>query len=96
MSIDLMPFLILWAVITSGVLLLAVWRLLLVKRKAQLGLHVTEPDAGIAGLEVRIATTLARIDRWGKILTVVSAVLVLAIGALWLYNGWLEANKVIR
>ena len=96
MSIDLMPWLILWAVITSGVLLLALWRLMVVRREEQLGMHVTEPDAGIVGLEERLATRLCRIDRWGKILTVVSAILVLAIGAAWLYNGWLKSNEVIR
>ena len=96
MSIDLMPWLILWAFITTGVLTLALWRLVVVRREENLGgLHVAGTDVE-PELEVRIARTLARIDLWGKMLTAISVVLVLAIGAVSLYQGLLRANTVIR
>lgn len=97
MPIDLTPWLVLWAFVTTGVLVLALWRTVVARREADLGgLHVAANDERIPELETRIASTLARIDLWGKTLTVISVVLVLAIGSVWLYNGWLKANEVIR
>lgn len=97
MPIDLMPWMILWAAITTGVLALALWRLMVVKQEDALGgLHVAGSDAAIPETEARIARKLSKIDLWGKTLTVVSAVLILAIGAIWLYNGWLKANEVVH
>ena len=97
MPINLEPWLILWAAITTGVLVLAIWRLMVVRHEHHLGaLHVAGGNASIDREEAHIAGTLARIDFWGKTLTVVAAVLILAIGAAWLYNGWQQANKVIH
>ena len=97
MPIDLMPWLILWAFVTTAVLILALWRLVVARKEEQLGgLHVASANEAVPALEEQIAKTLVRIDRWGKTLTVVSALLVLTIGAAWLYNGWLKANEIIR
>ena len=97
MPIDLMPWMILWALVTTAVLILALYRVLVARKEEQLGgLHVASANAAIPELEEQIAKTLGRIDRWGKTLTVISALLVLAIGATWLYNGWLKANEVIH
>ncbi len=97
MPIDLMPWLILWALITTAVLILALWRVVVARREVELGgLHVASANAAIPVIEEKIAKTLVRIDRWGKTLTAVSALLVLAIGIAWLYNGWLKANEIVR
>ena len=97
MAIDLMPWVILWALVTTGVLVLALWRLVVARREEALGgLHVAAADASIPELEAKIARTLVRIDFWGKTLTVISAALILAIGVAWLYNGWLKANEIVR
>lgn len=97
MRINLEPWLILWAAITTGVLALAIRRLIVVRHEGQLGsLHVAGGNPNIDREEAHIAGTLARIDFWGKTLTVVAAVLILAIGAAWLYNGWLQASEVVH
>jgi type VI protein secretion system component VasK len=97
MPMNLMPWIILWALITTGVLLLALWRLALVRRESALGgLHVAGSDEKIPPIETKIARMLARVDFWGKTLTVLAGVLVLAIGAAWLYNGWLRAAEVVH
>ena len=97
MTIELMPWLILWAALTTVVLLLALWRVMVVKREGQVGgLHVADGDPALDQRETEIARSLARIDFWGKTLTVLSAILILAIGSIWLYNGWLETNKMIQ
>ncbi len=96
MAIELMPCLILWAAVTTAVLLLALWRIRVVKREAELGgLHVAGGDPALALRETEIARSLARIDFWGKTLTVLSVILILSIGSIWLYKGWLEANKIV-
>jgi hypothetical protein len=97
MPIELMPWLILWAALTTVVLALAIWRVTVVKREGEAGgLHVAAGDVGLEQKETEIARSLVRIDFWGKTLTVLSAILILAIGSIWLYNGWLEANKIIH
>ncbi len=97
MQIDLVPWLILWALVTTGVLIPALWRLVAVRREEELGgLHVAGSDAAVPHQEARIGRTLAHPDLWGKTVTVVSAVLIVAIGVAWLYNGWLKANEAIR
>jgi len=85
MRIDLMPYLILWAIVTTAVVILALWRLLL-------GLHDQEGRIAPGGeqeMEQQGNRTRreARIEFWGKALTVVSAILILGVGLAWVYNG---------
>ena len=90
MTIDLMPWMIGWAVVTTGVVALFVWRVLVANQEPG-ALHVVESEQE-QEQETRLATKLARIDLWGKTLTVVSALLILAIGLVWVYSGWLKAQ----
>jgi hypothetical protein len=95
MHIDLTPWLILWGLIASVVLVLALWRLTVVWKEKQLGpLHIAGSDVTI-DQELRIAHTLLRIDFWGKALTVAAAVLITAILAVAIYEGWVKANGVL-
>ena len=97
MLIDLMPWIILWAVVSSGALLLALWRLMVVHQEHKLGcLHVAGSDIRTDTEEARISQTLDRIDRWGITLTVIAGVLIAGIWAAWLHNGWLKANEMVR
>lgn len=94
MPINLMPGIVLWALVTTVVLVLFVWRVMVTKGEPRV-LHVA-PENEEQMVEVREEVKLARkldvIDRWGKVLTIVSAVLVLAVGAAWVYNGWLAGS----
>ena len=97
MATDLIPWLILWAVITTAVLVLAVWRLMVARVEKQVaGIHIAAGEEAIPEVQTKVATKLARIDFWGQMLTVISAVLVLAIGAIWLYRGWLKSYETFR
>jgi hypothetical protein len=97
MPIHLIPGLIVWAVVVSGVLLLAMRRWKLVRREGALGgLHVAGGDEKLPALEADIARRLASIDFWGKALTILAAVLALAISAAWLYHGWFTALEVVH
>lgn len=95
MPIHLTAWLIVWAVMVSAVLLLAMRRLALVRREGALGgLHVAGGDEKVPTLEADIARRLASIDFWGKTLTIVAAALALGIAVAWLYNGWLKALEM--
>lgn len=93
MPINLTPWIILWAMATTGVLVLFVWRVMVAKDETP-GIHVAVTDQQMPEVdkEVKLAHKLDVIDRWGKVLTVVSAVLVLVMGGAWFYNGLLGTS----
>ena len=86
MRIDLMPYLILWAIVTTAVLILALWRLMLGLHEMG-GIHLAPGGDRELQDEVKMTRREDRIELWGKTLTIVSAILILGIGAVWVYNG---------
>jgi hypothetical protein len=82
---DLTPWFIGWALLTTAVVVLALWR-------NMLGLHdmtslfIAESERQSAEEEDRITRKIARIETWGKALTVASAMLILGIGIAWFYK----------
>jgi hypothetical protein len=81
MRIDLMPFLILWVVSATAVLVLVLWRSLVTMHE-RVGLADSELQE-----EAETVKKLSRIDRWGKAMTVVTAVLTVTLVSGWLYNS---------
>jgi hypothetical protein len=88
----LMPWLILWAIATTGVLVLFVWRLVVVRQEPA-GIHIGEGEEHDVEEQQRIAKTLGRIDLWGKTLTVLSVLLIVAIGSIWAWDAWLAPYR---
>ncbi len=88
MPFNLTPWAIAWALVTTGVLVLYGLRLY-VARGERGGIFIIKGEEPELQHQVQIATRLARIDWWGKTLTVLSVVLVVILGSCWLYNGWL-------
>jgi len=86
MTIDLMPYLILWAIVTTAVVILALWRLVLGLHEMG-GIHIASGGERELQQEAELSRREARIELWGKTLTVVSATLILGIGVAWVYNG---------
>jgi hypothetical protein len=72
-----------WAVVTTAVLVLLVWRLVTAERET-IGIAPDKPS--VTEQEVKLTAKLARIDFWGKALTGVSVALLLMMGATSLYN----------
>ena len=81
MRIDLTLFLILWVVSTTVVLVLILWRSMLTMHE-QVGLSDDEVKEEAATVQ-----KLARVDRWGKTMTVASAILTVIIVSAWVYNA---------
>lgn len=87
---NLLPLALGWAVLATGVLVLAVYRRL-VSRKEDDYLHV---NTDVAAQQTVVAKKLENIDRWGKVLTVIVAILGLALLALFMYNGWTDSSRI--
>lgn len=92
MNLNLFPFAVLFTIMA-----LAVIALIVVRKRVAAGeddtLHVMEGDAAMIPHQEEIAHKLAVIDRWGKSLTAVTVVFGLALGALWVYQGWVAASN---
>lgn len=90
MNVNLFPFAVTWALLATVVLILIVYRLL-VSRKEDDTLHVLH-QAGSVTQQVSVAQKLERIDRWGKVLTVLAIVYGAAIAGLYLYRSFVQAS----
>ena len=76
-------WLIPWAVVTTAVLLLLVWRLVAADHDT---IRLAPEDPKALAEEVALTRKLARLDRWGKVLTVISVVLMLMMGGISVYH----------
>lgn len=86
MAIDLMPWMIVWALVTTVVIALALWRNMLGLHDLG-GIHIGAGEEKDAELEAQLTRKIARIEAWGKVLTVVSGVLIVGIGLVWAFHG---------
>jgi len=93
MNLNLTPIVVVWAciaIVTAG---LALYRKLITLHEDDY-LHVHEGEARIVSQQFQIAHKVDSIDRWGKLLTVVTAVLGAAIACVYLYQGYLASLKL--
>ena len=90
MQMNLLPFIVLWILLACTVLAMVVWRKSVSSHEDD-SLHVAQ---GPATEQISLAHKLEVIDRWGKILTVVTVVSGLALGALYVYQSWVVASNI--
>ncbi len=90
----LLPFVIIWAVLATGVLCLALYRRFIATKEDDT-LHVSS-DAGssVATQQTEIAKKLEAIDHWGKLLTIIVAALGVLLLAWFLYMGWQQGGRL--
>ena len=91
MNINLMPLLIVGAVLLLMVTVLAVWRKIVSLHEDDT-LHVLEGGAVVQNQEV-MARKLAVIERWGKALTLVTLVYALGVAVLYFYQTWMRGSS---
>ena len=91
MHINFIPFLASWIVLAAGVIAMIAWRKV-VTRQEDDSLHVL--DSGAATHQVDVTHKLDVIDKWGKILTAVTVGYGLVLGALYLYQSWVEMSHI--
>lgn len=86
MRIELMPYSIAAFALVLAVLVLALWRKVVAKHEDDT-LHVLS-DSSVVRQQAAIAHRLEVIDTWGKTLTVVTALYVIVLFALYVYQQW--------
>ena len=87
---NLFPLLIVWTVLALGVLALFLWRQA-VARGEDDSLHVMH---GALTEQTSLAQKLEVIDKWGKIMTVITVVLGLLIAAAYVYGQFAGRSSV--
>jgi hypothetical protein len=87
---NLFPLLVVWIVCALGVLALFIWRQT-VARGEDDSLHVMH---GALTEQTSLAQKLEVIDKWGKIITVITVVLGLLIAAAYVYGQFSGRSSV--
>jgi hypothetical protein len=82
---------VIWAVLAIATLGLALYRKLVSASEEDL-VHLGPGEEHHIPQQVALASKLNGLDRWGKILTVITIVTGLAMAAMYLYQAWL-VNK---
>jgi len=91
MTMNLLPLLVLEVLLVMIVAGMIIWRKI-VSRNEDDQLHVLHSEVLVPQQAV-VANKLDVIDKWGKLLTVVAAVVGLALGALWIYQIWVQGSS---
>ena len=91
MKMDLLPLLILEVILVAIVVGMIVWRKIVSKDEDD-QLHVLHSE-GVAPQQALMAHKLDVIDKWGKIMTVIAAVVGAALGLLWIYQVWIQGSS---
>jgi len=84
MNINLIPYVAIWSVLALAVLVLFIMRKT-VSSKEDDQVHILH---GGLSEQVTVAQKLDVIDKWGKVLTVVTVILGLAIATVYVYSSF--------
>ena len=87
---NLLPFLVIWVVLAVGVLALFLWRQA-VARNEDDSLHVMH---GTITSQTSLSQKLDVIDKWGKILTVITVVMGLLIAGAYIMQQFVGSPSV--
>ena len=82
MNFNLLPLFVVWSVLALVVLALFIWRQVVSSHEDD-SLHVMH---GALSQQTSLAQKLDAIDKWGKILTVITVVFGLLIAAAYIYG----------
>lgn len=88
---NMIPHLVIWAVLATVVVFLALYRRRLYMKTDEL-LHVLDAEAPLISSQVQIAKKLEKVDLWGKILTVLVGLYALAIGGMYIYKLFTDTS----
>jgi hypothetical protein len=85
MTLDIMPWLVVWGIVTVITISLAVYRWRM-DREESLDIHLGSMSPKEGEDIVRLDKAIRRVELVGKSLTVVSVVLGVSVLAMWTYN----------
>jgi hypothetical protein len=84
MNINLLPYAVFWGVMAIVVVALVIYRRSVTSREDD-SIHL---EGGMPIQQVALAHRVDVIDRWGKTLTVITAVYGLALAVVYVYQIW--------
>ncbi len=84
---NMTPIVMIWVVLGMATLGLALYRKLISANEEDL-VHLADGEERQIPEQVTLAHKLEAIDRWGKILTIVTLALGVAIGIAYMYQAW--------
>ncbi len=87
------PLVMTWVVLGAATLGLALYRKIATMNEEDV-VHLADGEERHIPEQAALATKLDAIDRWGKILTVVTIALGLAIGIAYMYQAWHDPGSV--
>jgi hypothetical protein len=91
MNINFTPLVVIWAILTLVVSLLAGYRKIISANEDET-LHLTNPIESVH--QVGIAHRLDVIDKWGKLLTVIAAAYGFVLAIVYTYQTWVQATNL--
>ena len=96
MNINLLPFTVLWMILSAVVVGLIIYRKWIAKDEDD-RIHVMDCEGGLLSRQVVVVHKLESIDRWGKALTAIALLYGLVVGAGYVYQSWVAAsNNLLR
>ena len=82
-----------WCVLAVAVLSMAIYRKSIARREDDL-VHLNEGDVTLINTQKTVDAQLRAVDKWGQTLTIVTVILGLALGSVYLYNGWIASSQL--
>ena len=85
MDINLLPWVVAWAILTTIDLILALYRGHLASHEVT-GIRIEDTEADLPEIQRKSAQTFSKIDFYVKWLTYLSVLMIVSIGVVWLYQ----------
>jgi len=87
---NLIPFIVLWVLLALSVAVLVVWRKMIASQEDDT-IHVLQ---GSVAQQVTVAHKLEVIDKWGKIMTVITVAFGVILGAAYVYLNFVAMSNI--
>ncbi len=81
-----------WVVLGVATLALAMYRMFFAAHNEEDVVRLAPGEEAAVVKQTEVAKKLAQIDHWGKILTVITAVVGLGLASTYLYQAWSSQN----
>ena len=89
---NFIPYIVVWVVLGIIVIVLAISRMRLAKREDKT-LDILESERQ-AGQQKEMTKKIAKIDRWGQVLTIVLALYGIILAGIYIYQAWQQSSKI--
>ncbi|MBM3727277.1 MAG: hypothetical protein FJW40_17875 [Acidobacteria bacterium] len=82
-----------WGLLALSVVVLFGYRMLITNHEDD-NIHLREKEATLVHDQEVLAHKVEVVDRWGKILTVITVLSGMALAATFVYNQWLASSRL--